>query len=639
MGQCVSAPAEAPISIIQDRHCEDDYEFNTKEDKIGEGVQGVVFAAKNRVTGASVALKRTHIGRFGSSAARASAFSEIELLSYVDHPNVVKLLGAYQTPHDIYTVLTRVEGCHLIKYLVEVEKEENAGLSHDKIVTEKMALLRQLTDAVAHVHSRGVVYRDLKPANVMISTAKPRKLTLIDFGRATHLDREDRIANQPPLGTSLFQAPEVESRGSYGQQSDMWSVGVIIYLLISGRMPFEHSVAGLYKVLAGAYEPFDETFSPHARSLVSKLLLVDPDKRLNAAQCVQHPFFTDKGLSAARSIMAKLPKSVYSSEGCIAALELHKEIVSRTTDLMASKLREEDIETIQRWLAMSVEEESINACRRGPIGAFPLTPSGRNTSDMALKALEEANTRVRKSLDGDDRTIGEESVKRKQSLNVLYMEMRAVGEASVRHRGGARFVDATPRLAASGNGQGSKPPRAPNTDSGAPETLDTPPVMKAAIARSNSKSRLSSMAMYDTADSSVKGSRFDTVDSSVGGGSANGEGSNRGNSTFMNVAHVHGLCSLDELIQACRSSGCEAMAGDLEGVKDQLREERVKDLVDSGLKTTNASNALLDTMLFRFHDLFQKVITSKAEHARQAKEEAARGTSFGDEGGPTTTEA
>jgi serine/threonine protein kinase len=418
----------------------------------------------------------------------------------------------------------------------------------------------------------------------------------------------------------------------------MWSVGVIIYLLISGRMPFEHSVAGLYKVLAGAYEPFDETFSPHARSLVSKLLLVDPDKRLNAAQCVQHPFFTDKGLSAAKSIMAKLPKSVYASEGCIAALELHKDIVSRTTDLMASKLRDEDIETVQHWLVMSVEEESINACRRGPIGAFPLAPSRRNTSNSELEALEEANTRVRKSLDGDDREIGEESVRRKQSLNVLYMEMRAVGEASVRHRGGGRFVDAAPAPAESGNGQGSKPPLAPKPASGSPEKSDSPAVMNAAIARSNSRSKLSSMAMYDTVDSSVMGSRFDTVDSSVGGGSANGEGSNRGNPTFMKVAHVHGLCSLDELIQACRSSGCEAMAGDLEAVKDQLREERVKGLVDLGLKTTNASNALLDTMLFRFHDLFQKVITKKAEHARHAKE-AARYISESDEGGPTTTTA
>ena len=638
MGQCVSAPVDAPISIIHDRHCEDDYEFNTKEDKIGEGVQGVVFAAKHRVTGASVALKRTHIGRFGSSAARASAFSEIELLSYVDHPNVVKLLGGYQTPNDIYTVLTRVEGSHLIRYLLEVEMEESAGRSHDAIVTEKMTLLRQLTDAIAHVHSRGVVYRDLKPANLLISSAKPRKLTLIDFGRATHLDREDRIANQPPLGTSLFQAPEVESRGSYGQQSDMWSVGVIIYLLISGRMPFEHSVSGLYKVLAGAYEPFDETFSQHARSLVSKLLVVDPDKRMNAAQCVQHPFFTDKGISAAKRIVAKLPKSVYSSEGCIAALELHKEIVSRATDMMASKLRDSDIETIQHWLAMSVEEESINACRRGPIGAFPLAPSSRDTGNSTLEALEEANTRVRNSLDGDNREIGEETVKRKQSLNVLYMEMRAVGEASVRHQGGGRFVEAAPARAESGNGQKSSLPLALKPDSGSKEKSESPPVMKHPIARPNSVSELSSMAMYDTADSAVLGSRFDTVDSSVGGGSASGKGSNRGNPTFMKVAHVHGLCSLDELIQACRSSGCEAMAGDLEGVKDQLREERLKGLVDSGLKTTNASNALLDTMLFRFHDLFQKVITSKAELARHSKE-AARLTSESDEGGPTTTAA
>ncbi len=85
---------------------------------------------------------------------------------------------------------------------------------------------------------------------------------------------------------------------------------------------------------------------------------------------------------------------------------------------------------------------------------------------------------------------------------------------------------------------------------------------------------------------------------------------------------MHGLCSLDELIEACRSSGCDGIAVDLEGIKEQLRDERVKGLVDAGLKTTNASNALLDTMLFRFHDLFQKVITSKAEHTRHAKAEA-----------------
>ena len=74
-----------------------------------------------------------------------------------------------------------------------------------------MSLLRQLIDAIAHAHSRGIVYRDLKPANVMISDRKPRVLTLIDFGRATHLERAQRLENQPPLGTSLFQVSPVTS--------------------------------------------------------------------------------------------------------------------------------------------------------------------------------------------------------------------------------------------------------------------------------------------------------------------------------------------------------------------------------------------------------------------------------------------
>lgn len=221
------------------------------------------------------------------------------------------------------------------------------------------------------------MYRDLKPANVMVSSAKPRKLTLIDFGRATHLDRQDRLERQAPLGTSLFQAPEVEQRGKYGQQSDMWAVGVIIYLFVSGRMPFQHSVAGLYKVLAGNYEPFDETFSAEAKDMVSRLLVVDPDRRLNAAQCTQHQFFSKTGLSAAKRVMAKLPRSVRASEGCIAALELHKTIVTRTCHLLASKLDAEDLMTLRQWVAMSAEEMSAHGAVGGAVGGAVLQPSGR----------------------------------------------------------------------------------------------------------------------------------------------------------------------------------------------------------------------------------------------------------------------
>ena len=81
------------------------------------------------------------------------------MLSYLDHPNVVKLLGAYQCPTDIHVVMSKVTGYHLIRYLVEIEKEEAAGRPHGDIEAEKTSLLHQLVDAVAHVHSRGIVYR------------------------------------------------------------------------------------------------------------------------------------------------------------------------------------------------------------------------------------------------------------------------------------------------------------------------------------------------------------------------------------------------------------------------------------------------------------------------------------------------
>ena len=108
------------------------------------------------------------------------------------------------------------------------------------------------------------------------------------------------------------------------------------------------------------------------------------------------------------------------------------------------------------------------------------------------------------------------------------------------------------------------------------------------------------------------------------GNKGDGKGSNppsRGGSrhggTFLSVAHLHGLCSLDELIAACHSCGCEPLADELERVKESLRDERIAELKEAGVKTTDSSNALLDTMLFRYDELFQKVVTLQVELRRE----------------------
>ena len=547
-------------------------------------------------TGTKVAVKRTHIGSYGSSASRASAFAEIELLSYCDHPNVLRLMGAYQTGGDINMVCKKVEGWHLIQYLIQLDKEEAAGRSAEDIAAEKMSLMHQLVDAVAHVHARDIVYRDLKPANLMISEQKPRQLTLIDFGRATHLDRAARLEKEQPMGTSLFQAPEVEERAAYGQQSDMWAVGVLVYLLISGNMPFEHSIAGLYKVLAGQYRPMDESFSPEAKDLVSRLLVVDPDKRLNAAQCTQHPFFTREGLVAAKAIIAKLPRSTRLSLGCIQALEMHKNIVRATCKTMAEQLGEDDLETLRHWMAMSTEEQRDK--------------SQENSMSGKSSKSSKAGTSARTFIVG--RT---DSQARMKNLESLYAEMREIGEGSVRFRGGVAKMRRPPsvedmsKILDQDAGDMSLKPvsegKRMSMDAVRPSPWNT---MEDGMNRNESAASLAS----DDDGKSGKDGKGDGK-----GSNPPSRGGSRHGGTFLSVAHLHGLCSLDELIAACHSCGCEQLADELERVKESLRDERIAELKEAGVKTTDSSNALLDTMLFRYDELFQKVVTLQVELRRE----------------------
>ncbi|ABO98220.1 predicted protein, partial [Ostreococcus lucimarinus CCE9901] len=283
-----SAPASALALVDFNARFADEY---VVREKIGVGQQGTVYLCEDAETGTTRAMKETHIGVFGANAKRREAYCEIELLSQMRHPNVVRMVKAYQTSAEVQVVMEHAGRDTLLTYLVALDDAE--GMTEEEKMHIKHELIRQLVDAVAHVHSRDVVFRDLKHENVMVTSdddLRNAQIKLVDFGRAASLRREDRLNNQPPLGTSLFQAPEVEERREYGQAADMWAVGVFVYFLVTGQMPFEHTVAGLYKVLRGEYEPMEESINKHARNLVAKLLVLDPAKRINAAQASTHRF-------------------------------------------------------------------------------------------------------------------------------------------------------------------------------------------------------------------------------------------------------------------------------------------------------------------------------------------------------------
>ena len=552
MGQCLSNPDDdlyaVPDFVVRDRRCEEDFAFDVGTDKIGEGVQGVVFAARDRATGESVAVKRTTTLPRRNGGYRSPPFSEMLLLSRCDHPNVVRLRAAYHDKRtgDVHVVLDRVTGRTLVEYLIELRKEQKAGRPREDILTEKKSILRQLVDAVAHLHSRDIVYRDLKPANVVVTRDPSPRAVLVDFGRAARLRRSERLNELPPLGTSLFQAPEVEERAEYGQQSDMWAVGVLIYLVVGWRMPFEHSLEGLHCVLAGDYHPFDAQFCDDARNIIRDLLVVDPNRRMNAAQCLQHGFFASSGVSAAERILSQIharrrnrPTPEWAeresastaaasidadADGELSALEIHEMVARRTCELLARRLRKERLTTVRRWLAMSAEE--LPRVNLGPPSRL-----GRRRDDPESVRARDARRSHENENEGES---PERDAERRRSLERLYAEMRAVGEGSVARASAAAAA-------------------APAGD----------------VAR--------------------------------------------GRANLLGVAHARGLCSLDELIAACRSSGESALAEELEVVKREVRDERVGWLVRAGVKTTGASNPVLDTVLFRREELLERAAKCEAE--------------------------
>lgn len=218
----------------------------------------------------------------------------------VDHPNIVKF---YQCVYDnkyINIVMELVEGQPLSNYLI---KNEKLPEKHCQII------MRQFMHAIKYVHSRGIVHRDLKLDNVMISGTETGdmndiKIKLIDFGMAKLTERDNRkIQLKTYCGTIDFIAPEILAGKTYGQECDLWSAGVIAYFILAGSPPFladdEKQIA--HRILRNNYdfvEPcwheYDGDVSLIAQEFISSLLELEPKNRSSPENALAHPWLSGK---------------------------------------------------------------------------------------------------------------------------------------------------------------------------------------------------------------------------------------------------------------------------------------------------------------------------------------------------------
>jgi calcium-dependent protein kinase len=260
---------------------------------LGYGIGGLVRCVTHKKTETNYALKTlslNHISEEGLQQVQA----EVGILMDLDHPNIVKLDGVYQTIDEIYLVQEMCGGGDLFDRL-DAQPEEHYSEA------QCARLIKQILSAVRYIHSKGIIHRDLKLENFLFDNNGPNaELKMIDFGLSKHFNVGD--THHEPVGTRYTVAPEV-LQGSYSEKVDIWAVGVLTYLLLSGDAPFGgcgegDSNADVRKRILEAdfsFEPQEywSHVSQQAKDFISSLLITDPDRRPTAEQCQKNKWLRE----------------------------------------------------------------------------------------------------------------------------------------------------------------------------------------------------------------------------------------------------------------------------------------------------------------------------------------------------------
>ncbi|XP_044744616.1 serine/threonine-protein kinase D1 [Coccinella septempunctata] len=256
------------------------------DEVLGSGQFGIVYGGVHRKTARSVAIKVIDKLRFPTKQ-EAQLKNEVSILQNLSHPGVVNLERMFETPERIFVVMEKLKGDMLEMIL----SHENGRL------TERVTkfLITQILIALKHLHSKNIVHCDLKPENVLLSSnAEFPQVKLCDFGFARIIG--EKSFRRSVVGTPAYLAPEVLRNKGYNRSLDMWSVGVIVYVSLSGTFPFNEDEDINEQIQNAAFmyppNPWKE-ISSDAIDLINNLLQVKQRKRYTVDKSLQHIWLQD----------------------------------------------------------------------------------------------------------------------------------------------------------------------------------------------------------------------------------------------------------------------------------------------------------------------------------------------------------
>ena len=257
--------------------------------KIGEGSYGAVYLAYNLFTKQKVAIKRI-VKSEENKIDELELKNEINILKKLDHPNILKIMEFYSSEHSYYIITD---------YCANGELYDQIRYKYNE--NQLAVLFYQIFSGLAYLHSNNIVHRDLKLENIVITEIENDKKTndryfwvkIIDFGTAKFFDKNKK--EKIVVGSSYYIAPEVLKK-NYNEKCDTWSVGVILYMLIVGRAPFdgkddEEIINNIKKGKYNTEHPKLINSSSEVQDLVKNLLQIDVQKRFSAVEALKHPWF------------------------------------------------------------------------------------------------------------------------------------------------------------------------------------------------------------------------------------------------------------------------------------------------------------------------------------------------------------
>ena len=260
--------------------------YDIKE-KLGSGKFGLIKLGINKKTNKKVAIKIMSKSNMANDDLELVR-TEIEILKICQHPNIIQLYDVFENINYFYIIMEYCSGGDLFSYL----EKRNFRLPEN----QACKFMHKMCAAIYYIHQYGIAHRDLKPENVlMTSNDENADLRILDFGLSKIIGPDEKCTE--PYGTLSYVAPEVLLDIPYGKEVDLWSLGVIAYLMLSGSLPFDdrESEEEIARKTVSEDPPYKgsiwKKISDEAKDFIKKLLVKNPEKRMNVKEALQHEWF------------------------------------------------------------------------------------------------------------------------------------------------------------------------------------------------------------------------------------------------------------------------------------------------------------------------------------------------------------